>query len=306
MNKYNVILHTTTSCNFDCSYCDVVKDKKQLEIAKIWIFLDFLKENRSEINLLKFFWWEPLLAFQNVKYIIDNSHDYFWNNYEMVTNTSLLSDEVCSYFEKYFKIIFFSIDSENFFDYEKVFSYIKSYNLSNKVYFNLIISPWKEDFAYEQFEKIYKSWFKNFNILPVYFTKTWTKDNLSNLSIVMKKILDKVVSDNQMNLFWFQDNSWYNSSLTYEAIFIDVDFKVYFSDFVSTYLWKLIKNDLYIWELKSLKLNDDFHNLILDKISKLNIYEKNLTSKIKWQIDLHKIMDYFSKYLNIKKWILRD
>gem|GEM_PF-6481819 len=53
----------------------------------------------------------------------------------------MLNDEICDYLEKYFEIVFFSIDSENFFDYNNVFKLIDRYNLNNKVYFNLIISP---------------------------------------------------------------------------------------------------------------------------------------------------------------------
>lgn len=306
MNKYNIILHTTTSCNFDCSYCDVVKDKKQLDFSKINLFINFIKSNKENLNLIKFFWWEPLLAFKNIKYIVDNTNVFIWNKYELVTNTSLLNDEICDYLEKYFEIVFFSIDSENFFDYKNVFKLIDKYNLNNKVYFNLIISPWKEIEAYNQFEKVYNSWYKNFNILPVYFTKIWNKDDLSNLSVIMKKILDKFIENKDIKLFWFQNNSWYNASLTYDALFIDIDQKIYYSDFVSTYLWKIIKDDLYIWNLNNFSIWNDLGEIIFNKKNRLNLYEKAITNKIKWQIELHKVMDYFSKYLNIRKWVLKD
>ncbi|MDD2907724.1 MAG: radical SAM protein [Candidatus Gracilibacteria bacterium] len=306
MNKYNIILHTTTSCNFDCSYCDVVKDKKQLDSEKLEIFINFIKKNKEQINLVKFFGGEPLLAFKNIKYIIENTANIIGNKYELVTNTSLLNEEICDYLEKYFEIIFFSIDSENFFDYNNIFKLIDKYNLKNKVYFNLIISPGKEAEAYNQFEKIYSSGYKNFNILPVYFTKIWNKDDLSNLSSVMKNILDKSLLDKEINLFGFQKNTGYNSSLTYDALFIDIDYKIYYSDFVSTFLGKKIKDDLYIGNLDNFLIGDDLEDILLKKNNKLDLYEKSITSKIKGQIELHKIMDYFSKYLNIKKGILKD
>lgn len=295
--KYNIILHTTTSCNYSCSYCDVIKDKKNLSSEKIKEIISFIWKNKNEINRFKFFWWEPLLAWKNIKIIIDSTKEFIWNNYEIVTNTTLLNDEIWKYFSLYFSIIFFSIDSENDFDYNMVFGFLDKYNLKDKVYFNLIISPWKEDFAFNQFEKLYKNWCKNFNILPVYFTKSWTKENLLILSSIMKKILDLKILDSKINLYWFQNNSWYNSSLINESLFIDIDLNLYYSDFVSTYLWKAIKDKLLIWDLTSwVNLDIDTKQFREELIN----YENSIIIEKKWQLELHKIMDYFSNYLNKK------
>lgn len=304
MNKFNIILHTTTSCNYNCSYCDVVKDKKQLSYEQLNIIVDFILKNYKFINVFKFFGWEPLLAFENIKYIIDKTYNIFWNKFEIVTNTTLLNDNIWEYFSKYFETIFFSIDSENEFNYEKVFKFINKYNLKDKVYFNLIISPWKEKESLKQFEFIYKNWYKNFNLLPVYFIKNWEKENLLDLSNMIKKIiLDKSLIDIDIKLYWFQDNNWYNALLTYSSVFIDIDLKIYYSDFVSTRIWKTIKEELFLWNFSDF----NFNNINLDIIrKKLEIHEKKIIANIKWQSELHKIMDYFSKYLNIKKWIIKD
>jgi len=301
--KYNIILHTTTSCNYNCSYCDVIKDKRKLNKEGLIQIIDFITKNKSNINRFKFFWWEPLLVWNDIKYIIDNSFKIIKNNFEIVTNTTLLNDEIWKYFSEYFSVIFFSIDCENEFDYNKIFNFLDKYNLKEKVYFNLIISPWKEDFAFSQFEKLYKNGCKNFNILPVYFTKSWTKENLFLLSSIMKKILDLKLSDRKINLYWFQNNSWYNSSLINESLFIDIDLNLYYSDFVSTYLWKAIKDKLFIWNLVS------WVNLDIDTIKfreELINYENSIIKEKKWQLELHKIMDYFSNYLNKKKWNIKD
>lgn len=296
-NKYNIILHTTTSCNYNCSYCDVLKDKQNLSKENISKVIKFIKRNYLNIDRFKFFWWEPLVVFENIKEIIDETKYYIKDNYEIVTNTSLLRDEVWEYFSSYFKIIFFSIDSENDFDYDRVFSFIDKYDLWKKVYFNLIISPWKELNAFYQFQTIYKKWYKNFNILPIYFTKEWLKENLLILSSVMKKILDLTSLDSDIKLYWFQSNSWYNSSLINESLFINIDLNIYYSDIVSTKLWQNIKEKLYLWNTFDFLLQDksfgDFKNYLMN-------YEKDLILNIKWQSELHKIMDYFSKYLNNK------
>lgn len=296
-NKYNIILHTTTFCNYNCSYCDVVKDKKNLLKQDLNTIINFINLNKNKINKFKFFWWEPLIAWDNVKTIIDSTYKILWNKFEIVTNTVLLSDEVGEYFRNYFNIIFFSIDSENSFDYDKIFYFISKYNLKDKVYFNLIISPWKEKEAYEQFSYIYKIWYKNFNLLPVYFTKIWTKDNLVLLSQYTKNILDVSLLDKKIKLYWFQSNSWYNSSLINESLFIDIDLWVFYSDFVSTRIWKEIKKSLYIWNTKEISLGNIDISWYRDILFK---FEEDYIYKIKWQRELHKIMDYFSNYLNIK------
>lgn len=296
--KYNLIQHITTSCNYDCSYCDVIKDWKNIKDLDLELLKNFIKLNKDNINRFKFFWWEPLLRWNDIKNIIDNTKTYLWNKFEIVTNTTLLNDEIWLYFYNYFEIIFLSIDSENQFNYEKVFNFINKHNLKDKIYFNLIISPSKEEIAYEQFFKIYSAWYKNFNILPVYFTKKWSKNNLLNLSKVLKKIIDLSIIDSSIKLYWFQSNNWYNSSLINDSLFIDTTLNIYYSDFVSTFYWKDIKNDLFISKIEPITT---ISNLILgNKKNILLDFEKKLINKIDWQKQLHLIMDYFSIYLNKK------
>lgn len=298
--KYNIILHTTTSCNYNCSYCDVIKDKKNLFLENIDEIITFVWINKNEINRLKFFWWEPLLSWNNIKLIINKTKDDIWNNFEIVTNTVLLNDEIWDYFSTYFSIIFFSIDSENEFDFKKVFDFLYKFKLKDKVYFNLIISPWKEKIAFNQFENLYKNWCKNFNILPVYFTKIWSKENLLILSNIMKKILDLSLLDKEIKLYWFQNNSWYNSSLINKSLFINSDLNIYYSDIIATKIWKKIKANLFLWNISSLLLK----NLNLDSFKEALIsFEKDIVKNINGQSELHKIMDYFSKYLNNKNGI---
>ncbi len=300
--KFNIITHITTSCNYNCSYCDVIKDKKNFSKKALEELLVFIKNNKNYIERFKFFGGEPLLAWENIKYIINNSVKYIWNNYEIVTNTSLLKDEILEYFEKYFKIIFFSIDSENEFDYEKISNFIKNYNLENKIYFNLVISPWREKRALEQFYKLYNLWFRWFNILPVYLTKYWNKQNLQELSKIMKEILDLSLEDNSLKLYWFQENFWEELKLTNNTIFIDIDSKVYYSDIVSTFSGKKIKKDLFLGEIINFKLEKLEKNNFKKQKEIIRKLEEDIYNRVSWQRELQKIIDYFSVYLNNKKW----
>ncbi len=292
---FNLILHITTDCNYNCSYCSVIKDKKEMSLDIITKTRKFINKNQKEISSIKFFWWEPLIRFNNLKTIINKS-DYE-GNYSIVTNTSFLTDEIWIYFDKYFKDIFFSIDSENSFNYKEIKDFIIKYNLQDKLYFNLIVSPWKEFKAYDQFLKLYKLWFKWFNILPVYFTKKWDKNNLHNFSSIMKNILDLSIEDVGLKLYGFQENKWYDLNLINNSIFIDIDGKIYYSDIVSTYIWNKIKKELYLWNIENLFLKN-FKNYSFEKEKKLiKKLENDIYTKVEWQKELHKIMDYFSIYL---------
>lgn len=294
----NIILHTTTFCNYNCSYCDVIKNTKKLSKENLESILFFIKNNKNNIGNFKFFWWEPLLAWDNIKNIIDETNSQIWNNYEIVTNTTILTDEIWEYFSKYFKIIFFSIDSENAFDYNRVEKFIIKHNLEEKVYFNLVINPWQEKLSLEQFNRLYDLGFRWFNILPVYFTKSWEKENLEQLSKIMKYVLDLKLKDNSLRLYWFQENLWTGSSLINNTIFIDIDTKVYYSDIVSTSLWQKIKQELFLWNIDEISLKE-INNIDFKKEKNaISLLEKNIYNEINWQKQLIKIMDYFSEYLN--------
>ena len=296
--KFNIIFHITTYCNFDCSYCDVIKDNKKVSLEVRENIIKFIFNNQDYIETFKFFWWEPLIAFDDIKYIINNNN--LEKKYSLVTNTSLIEDKFWVYLENYFKILFFSIDTENKFYLKKVTDFIKNYNLYDKVYFNLIISPWEELDAYKNFLNLYKLWFKKFNILPVYFTKSWTKLNLKNLTSVMKKILDLTFNDKDLLLYWFMENDWTKTNLFNNVIFVDIDWKIYYSDLASTYYWKEIKEDLFLWNVWDFSLSSLENHDFKKEENAIKKLEDSIYKKVSWQKELHKVMDYFSVYLNEK------
>jgi len=260
----------------------------------------FIKDNSNQIDRFKFFGGEPLLAFEDIKEIITQTHDYIGENYEIVTNTTLLKPEIWKYMKKYFSLLFFSIDSENIFSYDRIVPFVKEYGIEKKLYFNLVISPGKEYIALEQFEKLYWSGMRGFNILPVYFTKKWNKKDLSNLSVTMKTILDYSLRDKYLRLYGFQENLGYDTSLANNTIFIDIDGSIYYSDIVSTFFWKEFKENLYLWNI------EDFDLSCLDVCSFKNekkyisSFEGKIYNTVLWQRELHLLMDYFSHYLNIQ------
>jgi MoaA/NifB/PqqE/SkfB family radical SAM enzyme len=294
--KYDFLIHTTTICNYNCSYCSVEKWKEKLSKKTTFDLIEFLQNNHEYIETLKFFWWEPTLAFEEWKEIIDNTK-IIWNlKLEIVTNASLLNDEIWNYFKKYFSTIFVSIDCENKFDFEGFFTFVDKFSLKNKLIINLMFVPWRLEEAYEIFLKLYDKWYKNFNLLPIYQTLARDKENLKLFSSLLKNILDLSLLKKDIFLFGFQKNNGYNPSLTYESIFCNYDGKVYYTDFVSTTIWKNIEKELFLSNIKKLNLKN--LEWLEEKKAYLLKFESKINDSIDWQKELHKIMDYFSKYLN--------
>lgn len=104
--KYNIITHITTFCNYECSCCIFTKDKKIITQKNLDKIIEFINVNHLFIDRFKFFGWEPLLSFKDIKYIIDKTKNHKLN-YEIVTNTSLLNDDIWEYFSKIFLYNFF-------------------------------------------------------------------------------------------------------------------------------------------------------------------------------------------------------
>jgi hypothetical protein len=156
--------------------------------------------------------------------------------------------------------------------------------------------PWKLEEAYKIFLKLYTKWYNNFNLLPIYQTLARDKENLKLFSNILKNIIDLSIENKNIFLYGFQKNNGYNVSLTYESIFCNCDGKVYYTDFVSSTIWKGIEEKLFLSNIEKLDLKD--LKWLDEKKKYLLEFEENLNNILPWQRELHKIMDYFSKYLN--------
>ncbi|MDD2566151.1 MAG: radical SAM protein [Candidatus Gracilibacteria bacterium] len=293
MIKKDIIINMTRRCNYNCSYCNVIKDNSVFSKQNIEDIVNFLKFNSQYINTVKFFGGEPILVFDDIKHIIENTKDEIGNKFVIVTNAKILNDEIGEYFSKYFETIFFSIDTENDFNYEKVINFINQFSLNHKLYFNIVINPGEENNSLEQFTILKEYGINKYNILPVYYTKEWNKKNLLALSENIKNILNF-----NLDYYGFQQNEGYVSSLINESFFIDTDSKIYYSDIVSTYLGNPYKRHLFIGDIAESNLND-FINLDFGKYKKIiKVLENFVYNKSEGQKELHEIMDYFSVYLN--------
>jgi len=298
--KFEIILHITTSCNYNCSYCDVIKDGKKIKSGDRDYIIDFIKKNYKNIWSFKFFWWEPLLVFENIQYIIDNSQgEIDYDFFEIVTNTSLIKKLHLEYFNKNLKTLYFSVDNENIFRDDLFLNIINNYpKLENKIYINLIVDPKKIKESKKVFDELYKLWFYGYNLLPIYFTKAWSKQELQDLAVFIKYILELSVKDSKLRMYWFINGEWRESKLSYNSLFIDTDKNIYYSDMVSTFIWNKHKDKLYVWEVDNLILANIDQKIMESRKQVLEEVETEITNNVAWQKELQKLMDYFSKYLN--------
>lgn len=141
---------------------------------------------------------------------------------------------------------------------------------------------------------------RGFNILPVYFTQSWTKPQLMDLWDVMKKILDISIRDSSLRLYGFQENKWYDTSLANNTLFIDIDGNIYYSDIASTFSGQTIRKKLLLGNTENFDIHTlsgyNFHN----EKKYISLLEENIYNRTMGQRELHKMMDYFSEYLNKK------
>jgi sulfatase maturation enzyme AslB (radical SAM superfamily) len=300
MTMYRIILNITKACNYNCSYCWVIKDAKNMNDDNVLKTINFLKKNNNQISKVKFFWWEPLLEWQKIIEIINQTNSFINNNYEIVTNWSLLNNNTLDYFLKYFSNVFFSIDTENKTDYNILEQY-NNLNIFKRILsYNIIIIPWEERLFLDRFLELYNNWYRKFNIMPVYFTMDRNKKQLTELSKVMKYILDKSLEDKTLILNGFMENKWKEIALVNKDIFVDVDWQIYYSDIISTKQWSKYKKELYLWNINDFDLSSLGNKNFLENDNVIKKFEDEIYENIKWQKELKKIMDYFSVYLTDK------
>lgn len=118
MIKPNLFLVLNEACNLDCSYCNVVKTKQALSrdaIVKSFVYY-FKFFPRKEAYNIFFIGWEPLLSWKNLMFAIlflRKFESISWKqiSIQLPTNGTLLTKEMCDFFQLYWVKVSVSIDS---------------------------------------------------------------------------------------------------------------------------------------------------------------------------------------------------
>lgn len=113
VGKVNILyLCVTDSCNFDCKYCFVNKSSDNIkkynavmnfDTAKIAVdkWLEHTKLHNIQEKTILFYGGEPLLNFKLIQKVVDYISSLNETvNYEIVTNGSLITEEVAKFFKQ--------------------------------------------------------------------------------------------------------------------------------------------------------------------------------------------------------------
>lgn len=274
MDKKNIVIliYMTLECNIRCYYCVVNFKKEYISFETIDDIILFIKKNRNNFwsVSVEFFWGEPLLVFDKIKYFVLNSLDLDIK-YKITTNWILINNDIIEFFDKYFSSIYISfsnISIKNLKVLSNIYKYI-SKNCLKKYAITFIYHPdkcYKEHFKF--LKLIIWIWFKNINILPIYMYKNYTKQDFDNLKIFL--FLIKKINNINYEYFYFMENK------------IDIEFSI-MPDWMCTldswetiYDMKNYSNDyIKIGNIKNL----DFINFINKyEIFNLKEYMKNFLS----------------------------
>lgn len=265
MNKKNLVIlvYMTLECNIRCYYCVVNFKKEYISFQTIDEIINFIKINRDnfwEISI-EFFWWEPLLVFDKIKYFVENSITLNLK-YKITTNGILINKEIIWFFDRYFDSVYISfsfLSLKNIKSLYRIYSYIWINSIS-KYAITFIYHP---DNCFKDHIKflniIIWIWYKNINVLPLYMYKNYDFNEFKNLEIFLNYI--KKINNINFEYFYFMDNKidlefsimpdWFCTLDSWETIY---DMKNYSKDFIS------------LWNISDLNAN-----IFFDKIKDFNL-----------------------------------
>lgn len=264
----------TYDCNFRCTYCDINKRKEDISEKILEDSLLFLKENNFNIIKTKFFWWEPLIKKENIKYIINNFPNKYNSDFYITSNSTLINDNFIDFVkEKNIKLTF-SLDwnSETTSENRLLINWSNLSNIiientkkySEHIRINQVITSKNSKDFFKNFKFIYDLWVRNFNFLPEYYKK-WSKEWLINLKNWFDEILNFYKEWNNfklVNLENYSDMAFFNL-----WIIIDTDWKIYWTNLILSWIFEKYKQELLIW---------DIYNWLQYNISDRNFSEKYL------------------------------
>lgn len=182
----NIIFHIilTNQCNKRCSYCDLNFSDNTIDYKDIDTFIDFIDKNNHKYREIRinFFWWEPLLEFEKMEYIIKNIHQ---DNvfYSTVSNGILLTEKKYNFLIQNKVYIDYSVDVQTYYTALKQ-NFFTVWDKNTGI--NLILQPKYLDMTKKIFTQLVEKWFTKFNILPVYATIKWEQEDLVELNIFIE------------------------------------------------------------------------------------------------------------------------
>jgi uncharacterized protein len=103
MHPDELRFNLTNQCNLRCEYCYLDFNNKTLSIDDAKNIFMYFAETNSIPKYISFFWWEPLLEFDNIVRIVSyvrefcQKYNYIIPKFKIATNLLLLNDTVYQY-----------------------------------------------------------------------------------------------------------------------------------------------------------------------------------------------------------------
>lgn len=288
MNNILIELILTNNCNKRCPYCDLNFENKSQSFESLDSLINFIAKNKANYTI-NFFWWEPLLEFDKLKYFLEKSKKNV-SKFSIWTNWVLLDKEKLDYFLKNNLVIYLSIDNISSWKWLNLELFL---NYKNIIKINFINDPDFLDNSIKTFDYITSFWFENISFMPVFSTKKWTNTSLKRLNQIYKYIKN----NNLVNLETYTYFNWVSID---KQFILDTNLNFY-SD-LDSLLWlqKQYKNlDISLKEKieketkilnlkdKNLSLNNLLNAYNIEEILKL-VFE---IPKKNWDIISYKLID---------------
>lgn len=266
MNKRKLVLDliVSDSCNKDCFYCPMKFSNKFINKSDIKFLLNYLNSNSVYYDecTINFFWWEPLLNFEMIKYFIE-SNDNKKIKYTIGTNWTLLDEKKFDFFSDNNVKIYLTLHSDNYFSYKEILN--KKFLLKHKdiIQINFICSPDLMDTSYMKFDDIIKFWLTNINIIPVMLTMKWDITSIKKFKNFIKFVDSNYTNLEKYKIYKFSYFDWIPEEI---GFVVDINLNIYQDSSDELYIWKYfsklwnkIINDIekfsFLWNLKDKRLN---------------------------------------------------
>lgn len=187
------------ACNKRCSYCDLDFNSDVIEARQLDMLSEAIKKESENYEFhINFFWGEPLLAFDALRYFVEKNPGIV-SKYSLGTNGLLLDAEKMEFLKRHDVDIYVSIDNitlGKWVDSELLRRY--PWNL----YINFINDP--EFLVYSKWVFDVIKAYKNVHFMPVFSTKKWTRKAIGELKSLVEYVLH---DDNSVRFFpyfnWF-------------------------------------------------------------------------------------------------------
>lgn len=300
MKKEKLLFEIVVSrqCNKRCPYCDLDFSSDFITEEVIDHTINYFSSISQEIESLSvnFFGGEPILAMDKIEYFVSRlQENNITANLSIGTNGVLLDQTKLNFLKNNNFHIYLSIDTETGLDIlqKDIFGWFQ-----DMCEINFILNPNTLFLSYWLLQEVLQKWFKNINLMPVFWTISWGTEHLKELKRFIKQCR-RMDSDIR-----FEYYSYFNDVSIEKQFMVEVDGELY-SD-LDSLLWIQRQNhglvpdalitEIYskthIWNIKNIASLE----ALLGKYSIKDVLKLVFSiPKVQWNSEKYGIIDIIMK-----------